>query len=432
MSISYGGGSKSAGVSIEMQTAQGIFKLWSGSHQSRRNIPKADVEGWTRRATRSQQRQPRGVLTASHFVFVPPLDSNPPPSRQGLVQVTATARCLGMGAGPTAACRAGLLCRALLAQEVNGPSIRCYSTTGVHASQIPRVQGGGLLPWTVPPAHAVQLDLRPANRGPGGVWTLQHIVQHGKRGLGPATTIAPIWTQGLGTIGLSYDNACGYSLLRGCTYLFAHTIQEGDPRTRSTDTIHPLCRVPCAAHVVYNQTRSSQRHNERCEMRHGRHRQQRRSPMANPHDRACGSEANNQADDMMCTLLHGRRTSKSSWWGRNTAAWRLMTRGRALVLAVQPQPVAQSVPTLGSIQPAVPPPAREPQPASPPNRSLHPHSPPTSSSSSFRWLPDLDALDGMSTRNSLACPTLASHCLFVLAHGLHTDTRPVYAVLLRK
>lgn len=201
-------------------------------------------------------------------------------------------------------------------------------------------------------------------------------------------------------------------------YLFAHTIQEGDPRARPTRCV--VCPLPVRP-VLY----STCTINARCEMRHSRHRQQGRSSMANPRGRACGSETNNQADDMMCTLL---------WWGRNTAAWRLMTRGRALILGDRPQPLAQICPDpwIHPASRAPPPFTRDPQPASPPNRSLHPHSPPTSSSSSFRWLPDLDALDGMSTRNSLACPTLAPHCLFVLAHGLHTDTRAVHAVLLRK
>lgn len=119
-----------------------------------------------------RSRDTREVCSQRHiFLFVPPRQASrlePPSLSAGAGASHCDGALLGTGAGPTAACRAGLLCKALLAQEVNGPSIRCYSTTGIHASQIPRVQGGGLLPWTVPPAHAVQLDVRPANRGPWG------------------------------------------------------------------------------------------------------------------------------------------------------------------------------------------------------------------------------------------------------------------------
>lgn len=163
-----------------------------------------------------RSRDTREVCSQRHILlFVPPLQASrlePPSLSAGAGASHRDGALLGMGAGPTAACRAGLLCKALLAQEVNGPSFRCYSTTGTHASQIPRVQGGrgggGLLPWTVPPAHAVQLDVRSANRGPGegsgccSTSSSQPAWASPGGGLGPATTFAPIWTQGLGTISL--------------------------------------------------------------------------------------------------------------------------------------------------------------------------------------------------------------------------------------
>lgn len=270
-----------------MQTAQGIFKLWSGSHQSRRNIPKADVEGWTRRATRSQQRHPRGVLTASHFLICPSPSSlktrTPLPLGRGWCK-SLRRRVVGDGGWTNCACRAGLLCKALLAQEVDGPSIRCYSTTGIHASQIPRVQGGGLLPWTVPPAHAVQLDVRPANRGPGGSGCCSTSSSMASPGGGLRAGHhhrSDLDDAGAGNYRPLAHVATAY--FKVVKYLFAHTIQGGDPRARPT-----RCVVCPVRPVLY----STCTINARCEMRHSRHRQQGRSSMANPRGRACGLETN--------------------------------------------------------------------------------------------------------------------------------------------
>jgi hypothetical protein len=54
--------------------------------------------------------------------------------------------------------------------------------------------------------------------------------------------------------------------------------------------------------------------------------------------------------------------------------------------------------------------------------STHAPIPPTRVQS-FRWPPVLDTLDGIATRNYLACPTLAPRCLFFLAHRLHYTHR---------
>lgn len=73
------------------------------------------------------------------------------------------------GLGSTAACRVGLLCRALAGTGGQRPVNSMLHHDGMHASQIPRVQGGGLPPRTLPACaceHAVQAR-RATNREPG-------------------------------------------------------------------------------------------------------------------------------------------------------------------------------------------------------------------------------------------------------------------------
>lgn len=163
--------------SIEMQKGKTVFKLWSESHRARRNIPKADMEGRTRCATRSQQRHPGGSVSSqrrifSHFPFKPQRARTPLllGGGAGAVRITSTPRSFirkygpllcnqssrkavrpacwlavgdGMGAGSTAACRVGLLCRALAGTGGQRPVNSMLHHDGMHASQIPRVQGRG-------------------------------------------------------------------------------------------------------------------------------------------------------------------------------------------------------------------------------------------------------------------------------------------------
>lgn len=80
---------------------------------------------------------------------------------------------MGGGLASTAACRVGLLCRALAGTGGQRPVNSMLHHDGMHASQIPRVQGGGLPPRTLPACaceHAVQAR-RATNResgAPGG------------------------------------------------------------------------------------------------------------------------------------------------------------------------------------------------------------------------------------------------------------------------
>lgn len=84
--------------SIEMQKGKTVFKLWSeSSHRARRNIPKADVEGRTRCATRSQQRHPGERCPSQRriffFFFLSSLRELEPPSLSaagaGAVRITS-------------------------------------------------------------------------------------------------------------------------------------------------------------------------------------------------------------------------------------------------------------------------------------------------------------------------------------------------------
>lgn len=102
--------------------------------------------------------------------------------------------------------------KALLAQEVNGPLIRCYSTMACMQVKFRASKGGDWLPWTIPPPHALAAQratnselgapaaassdfclhvcLYKSSRPPSCVpirclvvWVLRDIVQHGAASL---------------------------------------------------------------------------------------------------------------------------------------------------------------------------------------------------------------------------------------------------------